>query len=68
MTDQTREDGIDWSQTTWEGSRREQIERWSRMSLDQILEAQEELADLSREMLDLGTHARMKQDPEGPGG
>ena len=68
MTDQPPEDGIDWSKTTWEGSRREQIERWSRMSLDQILEAQEELADLSREMSDLGTHARMKQDPEGPGG
>lgn len=68
MTDETPEDGIDWSQTTWEGSRREQIERWSRMSLDQILEAQEELADLSREMSDLGTRARMKQDPEAPGG
>ncbi|HEX8371963.1 MAG TPA: hypothetical protein VF585_04225 [Chthoniobacterales bacterium] len=38
---------IDWSLTTWEGSRREQIRRWAELSLDEILEAQEEMADLA---------------------
>lgn len=40
-------DGIDWSLTTWEGSRREQIRRWSELTMDEILAAQEEMADLA---------------------
>jgi hypothetical protein len=36
---------IDWSLTTWEGSRREQIRRWSKLTMDEILAAQEEMAD-----------------------
>jgi hypothetical protein len=35
---------IDWSLATWEGSRREQIRRWSKLTMDQILAAQEEMA------------------------
>ena len=31
---------IDWSLTTWEGSRREQIRRWSKLTMDEILAAQ----------------------------
>lgn len=51
MTDERHSDRIDWSVTTWEGSRREQIQRWSRMSLDEILDAQEEMAELAAELL-----------------
>lgn len=40
-------DTIDWSLTTWEGSRREQLRRWSRLSLREILLAQEEMRELS---------------------
>jgi len=47
MTD--RFDKIDWSFTTWEGSRKEQIRRWSKLTFDQILYAQEEMADLAEE-------------------
>lgn len=54
---------IDWSQTTWEGSRRELIARWARMSLDEILEAQEEMADLAQELAAGGAEA-----PAAPGG
>jgi hypothetical protein len=43
-------DHIDWSLTTWEGSRREQLRRWSELSLDDILDAQEEMADLANEL------------------
>lgn len=38
---------VDWSLGTWEGSRREQLRRWSRLSLDEILRAQEEMAQLA---------------------
>lgn len=43
-----RLDAFDWSLTTWEGSRREQLRRWARLSLEEILLAQEEMAELSR--------------------
>ena len=42
-------DDIDWSLTTWEGSRREQLRRWSKLTFDEILEAQEEMAGLAQE-------------------
>jgi len=34
---------IDWSLTTWEGSRREQLRRWAELPLDQIILAIEEM-------------------------
>ena len=34
---------IDWSLTTWEGARREQARRWSKMSLTEIILALEEM-------------------------
>jgi len=40
-------DEIDWSLTTWEGSRREQLRRWSELSLEEIIRAQEEMRELS---------------------
>ena len=40
-------DAIDWSLTTWEGARREQLRRWSELSLEEIIRAQEELRELS---------------------
>jgi hypothetical protein len=42
-------DAIDWSVTTWEGSRREQMRRWSELTFDEILRAQEEMAELAAE-------------------
>lgn len=41
---------IDWNLATWEGSRREQIRRWSELSLEEILNAQEEMANLIDEL------------------
>ena len=40
-------DGIDWSLTTWEGSRREQLRRWAALSFEEIIRAQEEMAELA---------------------
>jgi hypothetical protein len=38
---------IDWRLTTWEGAEREQLRRWSELSLESILRAQEEMAELA---------------------
>jgi len=40
-------DPIDWSLTTWEGSLREQLRRWSELPLERIILAQEEMQDLA---------------------
>ena len=40
-------DAIDWSLTTWEGARREQLRRWSQLPLDRIVLALEEMQELS---------------------
>ena len=40
-------DPIDWSLTTWEGSLREQLRRWSELPLESIVRAQEEMQELA---------------------
>jgi len=41
---------MDWSLTTRERARREQLQRWSELSLEEILRAQEEMAELARRL------------------
>jgi hypothetical protein len=43
-------ENVDWSLTTWEGARREQLRRWSELPLEKIILALEEMQQLS-EML-----------------
>lgn len=40
-------DDFDWSLTTWEGARREQMRRWSTLSLEEIIQAQEDMAEIA---------------------
>ena len=40
---------IDWSLTTWEGSRREQLRRWAALPLANIIAALEEMETLARQ-------------------
>lgn len=40
-------DAIDWNLTSWTGSRQEQIRRWKELSFDEILDAQEGMAELA---------------------
>lgn len=47
-------DAIDWSLTTWEGSRREQLRRWAELSLREIILAQEEMRELSERFAQTG--------------
>jgi hypothetical protein len=41
---------IDWSLTTWEGARREQLRRWSELPLDRIVAALEEMEELAKRL------------------
>ena len=43
-------DSFDWRLTSWEGSRRDQMRRWARLTLEQIILAQEEMAELSERL------------------
>lgn len=36
--------------TTWEGSRREQMRRWAQLTLEEIILAQEEMAELGERL------------------
>jgi hypothetical protein len=41
---------IDWSLTTWEGSRAEQLRRWQQLTLRQRFEAVDQMWALSRRL------------------
>jgi len=50
-------DPIDWTLTTWEGSRRAQLRRWCALTLRERLVALDEMTDLAHrfaEMRDKG--------------
>ena len=53
------EDDIDWSLTTWEGSRRAQLRDWMKLSLTEKWQAVEEMADLARETIERRRQQRL---------
>ena len=50
--------GFDWSVTTWEGSRREQMRRWAALPLADALRAVEEMDDLAERLRARGADPR----------
>lgn len=38
---------VDWTLTTWEGARREQLRRWAELPLERIVAALEEMQELA---------------------
>jgi hypothetical protein len=48
--DDSKAGDIDWSLTTWEGARREQLRRWSRMPLAEMILALEEMQVLAEKL------------------
>jgi hypothetical protein len=51
MTDM--EPKIDWTLTTWEGSRREQLRRWRALSLRDRFRAIEDMAEISQRLQEM---------------
>ena len=47
---------IDWSLTTWEGSRREQMRRWAALPLRNIIAAIEEMERISDKLRNRSAH------------
>ena len=42
-----RSEDIDWSLTTWEGARREQLRRWAALPLENVVAALEEMQEIA---------------------
>ena len=61
-------DNFDWSLTTWEGSRREQLRRWAELSLEEIIRAQEDMREISERFAQMreADKARVKQQQQTP--
>jgi CRISPR-associated protein Csx17 len=55
---------IDWSKTTFEGSRREQLRRWRALNLRQRLEALDEMTVLAQKFSELRRSQGISQDKE----
>jgi hypothetical protein len=54
-------DDIDWSLTTWEGSRRAQLRHALTLTLRERMEAVEGLADVARRMQEMCTRGEFKR-------
>lgn len=50
MTVDSKSEIIDWSLTTWEGARREQMRRWAALPLENIVAALEEMQSLAQQL------------------
>lgn len=51
---------IDWTVTTWEGSRRAQLRNWCELTLRERLQALEEMTDISRHFAEMRAKGRFK--------
>ncbi|MDN5873568.1 MAG: hypothetical protein L0H29_04205 [Sinobacteraceae bacterium] len=64
-TTEKPEPGSDWRLASFEGERREQLRRWSRLPLEDIVRAIEEMGDIAAEFEPLPNHpqsASLKRD------
>ncbi len=53
---------VDWTLTTWEGARREQLRRWAALLFESIVEALEEMQELAAWLHPGGAEADAPQD------
>jgi hypothetical protein len=47
---QFQEDLIDWTLTTWEGARREQLRCWAELPLENVIAALEEMENVAAQL------------------
>jgi len=55
---------FDWSVTTFEGSRRQQLRRWARLPLEQVIAALEEMQELSYELAATSNTTTAGEEPK----
>lgn len=58
---ESQKQDFDWRLTSFEGSRREQLRRWARLPLENILRAVEEMADTSRHFQEMHAQGRFRE-------
>jgi hypothetical protein len=63
-----KRDGIDWSLTTWDGSRRGQLRHARTLALRERMEAMAGLADVARRIQELRARGALKSASERAGG
>jgi len=63
MSDDSQTDRIDWSLTTWEGARREQMRRWGRMPLADMIRALEEMQVLAEKLVQPSAPGSIERAP-----
>jgi hypothetical protein len=56
-------EAIDWSLTTWDGSRRETLRRWAQLPLERVIAALEEMQELN----DMLSESRAAAEASRPG-
>jgi hypothetical protein len=61
-------ENIDWSLTTWEGSRREQLRRWAELPLERAIMALEEMEELARHLQEESLAKPELREPAAPYG
>ena len=61
------DDKIDWSLTTWEGARREQIRRWAQLPLENVVAALEEMQEIVEWLHPGETDATLRSPDRGDG-
>lgn len=57
---------IDWSLTTWEGSRREQLRRWCSLTLRERLEALDDMTLLVEHFQQMRSAGKFSSPPPAP--
>jgi hypothetical protein len=63
MPDSDHPVNIDWSLTTWEGARREQLRRWALLPLENIVAALEEMETIAQQISTLDAEIGTEQRP-----
>lgn len=58
-------DNIDWTLTTWEGSRREQLRRWRTLTLRERLQALEDMTELTEHFRRMRETGKFSAAPSG---
>jgi len=53
-------ESIDWSLTTWEGSRRAQLRRWCSLTIRERFQALQEMIDLAERLAQMRKQGRLK--------
>jgi hypothetical protein len=64
MGNKVEDPGIDWNLTSWEGTRREQLRRWSALPLERMIAAIEEMGEIAQQLARTERHGKKPEDGE----